>query len=172
MNVYIYGPKDDPYHRDHWRVPYPEAQAKRIQELNEHAKEWGVNFYPAIHPGVDIKWNDTDRDNLVKKLELMYALGIRSFAVFFDDIWGEGAKADKQAELLNYVDDNFIAKHKDISPLIMCPTEYQPRLGQRRKRLPAHARHQDEQGHPDYVDGQIGGTLHRQRKHGVDYPAH
>lgn len=124
MNVYIYGPKDDPYHRDHWRVPYPEAEAKRIQELNEHAKEWGVNFYWAIHPGVDIKWNDTDRDNLVKKLELMYALGIRSFAVFFDDIWGEGAKADKQAELLNYVDDNFIAKHKDISPLIMCPTEY------------------------------------------------
>lgn len=124
MNVYIYGPKDDPYHRDRWRVAYPEADAKRIQELNEHAKECGVNFYWAIHPGVDIKWNTEDRDNLMAKLEKMYALGIRSFAVFFDDIWGEGAKADKQAELLNYVDDNFIAKHKDVAPLIMCPTEY------------------------------------------------
>ena len=124
MNVYIYGPKDDPYHRDHWREAYPEAEAKRIQELNEHSKQWGVNFYWAIHPGIDIKWTPEDRDALMAKLEKMYNLGIRSFAVFFDDIWGEGTKADKQAELLNYVDDNFIAKHKDVSPLIMCPTEY------------------------------------------------
>ena len=124
MNVYIYGPKDDPYHRDHWREAYPDAEAKRIQELNEHAKLWGVNFYWAIHPGIDIKWTPEDRDALMAKLEKMYALGIRSFAVFFDDIWGEGTKADKQAELLNYVDDHFIATHKDVSPLIMCPTEY------------------------------------------------
>ena len=124
MNVYIYGPKDDPYHRNHWRVPYPDEEARRIQELNEHAKQCGVNFYWAIHPGVDIKWNDADRDALMAKLEKMYQLGIRSFAVFFDDIWGEGAKADKQAALLNYVDDYFIKSHKDVKPLIMCPTEY------------------------------------------------
>ena len=124
MNTYIYGPKDDPYHRDQWRKPYPTEEGNRIKELNEVAKNNGVNFYWAIHPGVDIKWNNEDRDNLINKLEMMYALGIRSFAVFFDDIWGEGAKADKQAELLNYVDNNFINRHKDISPLIMCPTEY------------------------------------------------
>lgn len=124
MNVYIYGPKDDPYHRNHWRVPYPDEEARRIQELNKHAKQCGVNFYWAIHPGVDIKWNDADRDALMAKLEKMYQLGIRSFAVFFDDIWGEGTKADKQAALLNYVDDNFIKSHKDVKPLIMCPTEY------------------------------------------------
>lgn len=124
MNVYIYGPKDDPYHRDHWRQPYPEAEAKRIQELNEQAKRCGVRFYWAIHPGVDIKWTTEDRDALMAKLEKMYALGIRSFAVFFDDIWGEGAKADKQAELLNYVDDHFVQQKKDVTPLLLCPTEY------------------------------------------------
>lgn len=124
MNVYIYGPKDDPYHRDHWRDPYPEAEAARIQQLVERAKARGVHFYWAIHPGIDIKWTDADRDALVSKLEKMYALGVRAFAVFFDDIWGEGTKADKQAALLNYVDDNFIAKKPDVAPLIMCPTEY------------------------------------------------
>lgn len=124
MNVYIYGPKDDPYHRDHWRDPYPKAEAARIQQLVERAKERGVHFYWAIHPGIDIKWTDADRDALVAKLEKMYALGVRAFAVFFDDIWGEGTKADKQAALLNYVDDNFIAKKPDVAPLIMCPTEY------------------------------------------------
>lgn len=124
MNVYIYGPKDDPYHRDHWRDPYPEAEAARIQQLVQRAKERGVHFYWAIHPGIDIKWTDADRDALVAKLEKMYALGVRAFAVFFDDIWGEGTKADKQAALLNYVDDNFIARKPDVAPLIMCPTEY------------------------------------------------
>ncbi len=124
MNVYIYGPKDDPWHRDKWRVPYPEAEANRIAELVEVAKKNYVNFYWAIHPGVDIKWTTEDRDALVAKLEKMYDLGVRAFAVFFDDIWGEGTKADKQAELLNYVDDNFIQKKKDVAPLIMCPTEY------------------------------------------------
>ena len=124
MNVYIYGPKDDPWHRDKWREPYPEAEAKRIAELVEVAKQNGVNFYWAIHPGVDIKWNDEDRDKLIAKFEVMYDLGVRSFAVFFDDIWGEGTKADKQAALLNYVDDNFVKVKKDVAPLILCPTEY------------------------------------------------
>ena len=124
MNVYIYGPKDDPYHRDHWRDPYPEAEGRLISELAEHARQQGVNFYWAIHPGVDIKWTTQDRDALVHKLELMYDLGVRAFAVFFDDIWGEGTKADKQAELLNYVDDNFISKKPDVVPLVFCPTEY------------------------------------------------
>ncbi len=124
MNVYIYGPKDDPYHRDHWRQPYPQEEAARIKELNECAKANGVNFYWAIHPGIDIKWTDSDRDALVKKFEDMYALGVRSFAVFFDDIWGEGTRADKQAELLNYVDDHFVKTHKGVRPLVMCPTEY------------------------------------------------
>ena len=124
MNVYIYGPKDDPWHRDKWREPYPEAEAKRISELATYARSLGVNFYWAIHPGVDIKWTEQDRDYLVAKLEKMYDLGVRSFAVFFDDIWGEGTRADKQAELLNYVDNNFIQKKRDVAPLIMCPTEY------------------------------------------------
>ena len=54
----------------------------------------------------------------------MYKLGVRGFAVFFDDITGEGTKADKQAELLNYLDDHFVKVKGDVAPLIMCPTEY------------------------------------------------
>lgn len=125
MNVYIYGPKDDPYHSTpSWRKPYPEKEAKQLQELVERAKQNNVIFYWAIHPGQDIRWNEEDRDLLLKKFESMYQLGVRGFAVFFDDISGEGTKADKQAELLNYIDDHFIQTKGDVSPLIMCPTEY------------------------------------------------
>ena len=62
----------------------------------------------SIHPGQDIRWNEEDRSLLLQKFESMYQLGVRGFAVFFDDISGEGTKADKQAELLNYIDDHFV----------------------------------------------------------------
>lgn len=124
MNTYIYGPKDDPYHRNNWRVPYPEADAKRLAELNEAARKNHVKFVWAIHPGRDIKWCKEDSVNIIKKLETVYNIGIRNFAVFFDDIWGEGAKGEKQAGLLNYITDEFVHKHPGVSPLIMCPTEY------------------------------------------------
>ena len=125
MNTYIYGPKDDPYHSSpNWRLPYPEQEAKQLKELVNVAKENAVDFVWAIHPGKDIKWNQEDRDNLLNKFEKMYELGVRSFAVFFDDISGEGTKADKQAELLNYIDEQFVKVKKDVTPLIMCPTEY------------------------------------------------
>lgn len=125
MNVYLYGPKDDPYHSvPNWRIPYPEKEAKQLKELVDKAKENEVIFYWAIHPGQDIKWNEEDRNLLMKKFESMYQLGVRAFAVFFDDISGEGTKAEKQAELLNYIDDNFIKTKGDVAPLVMCPTEY------------------------------------------------
>ena len=124
MNIYVYGPKDDPYHRAHWRDPYPEAEANKLKELVQAAHRNKVQFVWAIHPGGDIRWNLQDSMAVVNKLEKMYTLGIRTFAVFFDDIWGEGAKGDKQAGLLNYVTDQFVRRHKDVQPLIMCPTEY------------------------------------------------
>ncbi len=127
MNAYIYGPKDDPFHgfSSRWREPYPEADAQRIAELVQVAKENKVNFIWAIHPGVHISWkDDADIKACVAKFEMMYALGVRSFAVFFDDIGGEGARAEKQVELLNYVNRHFVRVKKDVTPLILCPTQY------------------------------------------------
>ena len=137
MNVYIYGPKDDPYHRTpNWRKPYPAEEGERIKQLVEKAKENEVIFYWAIHPGGDIRWNEEDRTNLMQKFESMYQLGVRGFAVFFDDISGEGTKAEKQVELLNYIDENFVKAKKDVAPLIMCPTVYCGAWGQGSDYLP------------------------------------
>lgn len=125
LNTYIYGPKDDPYHSSpNWRKPYPSENAKQIKELVQEANANEVDFTWAIHPGLDIQWNNADRLAILNKLELMYDLGVRSFAVFFDDISGIGTKAEKQAELLNYIQNQFIEKKKDVLHLIMCPTEY------------------------------------------------
>lgn len=124
MNTYIYGPKDDPFHSASWREPYPDDQANQIKELTAEAARNKVDFVWAIHPGQDIQWNATDSSNVISKFEQMYNLGVRAFAVFFDDISGEGTNADKQAGLMNYIQEEFVEKKNDIQPLIMCPTEY------------------------------------------------
>lgn len=125
MNTYIYGPKDDPYHSSpHWRKPYPAEEAEQIKELVAVARANKVNFYWAVHPGKDIQWNEVDDLALLKKFEAMYALGVRSFAVFFDDISGKGTDPKRQAAILNRIHHEFVLIKKDVTPLVMCPTEY------------------------------------------------
>lgn len=125
LNTYVYGPKDDPYHSSpNWRKPYPADQARNIHELVEACEKNRVEFVWAIHPGKDIKWNEEDYNNLKRKFDLMYQLGVRSFAIFFDDISGEGTNPAKQVELLNRLTKEFVKVKGDVSPLIICPTDY------------------------------------------------
>lgn len=125
MNYYLYGPKDDPYHScPNWRQPYPEKQAANIRELVEACNHNRVDFVWAIHPGQDIKWNEEDYRNLVNKFNWMYDLGVRSFAIFFDDISGEGTNPRKQTELLNRLNEDFVKAKEGVAPLIVCPTDY------------------------------------------------
>lgn len=125
MNNYVYGPKDDPYHSSpNWRQPYPADQAKNIHELVEACNRNRVNFTWAIHPGKDIRWNQADYDSLLNKFNMMYDLGVRAFAIFFDDIEGEGTNPHKQVELLNNITNDFVKAKGDVANLIICPTDY------------------------------------------------
>ena len=110
MNTYIY--------------PYPENEAAEIKELVEACRANYVDFVWAIHPGQDIRWNEEDYGNLVAKFEDMYALGVRAFAIFFDDISGDGANPYRQVELLNRLGEEFVKVKGDVAPLIICPTDY------------------------------------------------
>ena len=125
MNYYIYGPKDDPYHSSpYWREPYPANEAENIRELVEVCRGNRVQFVWAIHPGQDIRWDEDDYHKLLAKFEFMYNLGVRAFAIHFDDISGEGANPHYQIPLLNRLNEEFVSKHGDIAPLIVCPTDY------------------------------------------------
>ena len=124
LNTYIYGPKDDPYHREKWRELYPSEERQRIGQLVSEAHSRGVRFVWAIHPGLDIKWTQADRDAVVRKCEDMYHLGVRSFAVFFDDISADDESAGHQADLMNYLYEHFQKTGMQVSSLILCPTQY------------------------------------------------
>ena len=125
MNTYVYGPKDDPYHSSpNWREPYPAVQARNITELVRACARNRVDFVWAVHPGQDIQWNEEDYGRLLAKFEMMYDLGVRAFAIFFDDISGDGTDPMRQVELLNRLTAEFVAGKGDVAPLIICPTDY------------------------------------------------
>lgn len=121
LDTYIYGPKDDPYHHSRWREPYPEAKANELRELAEAAARNKVWFVWAMHPGNAIQ-TPQDRNAAVAKLNKMYDLGFRSFAIFFDDI--SNYDAALQADYLNYLTENFVKTHDDVTPIIVCPSQY------------------------------------------------
>lgn len=123
MNIFIYGPKDDPYHHSKWREPYPEKEMKDFKKLLEVAKSNKINFCWAIHLGSGFKkGSKEDYAALFKKLGWMYDAGFRSFAVFFDDFGA--ADAEFHAEVGNRILKEFIDKRKGCAPLIMCPNVY------------------------------------------------
>ena len=123
MNVFIYGPKDDPYHHSRWRDPYPEGEMADFRKLLACAKENKVTLYWAIHLGGSFsQGSEADYAALFKKLGLMYDAGFRAFAVFFDDFGG--ADASFHSEICNRIVREFLAKRDGCEPLIMCPNVY------------------------------------------------
>lgn len=121
MNIYVYGPKDDPYHRNQWFDPYPAEMAQGIRQLVSDAHANKVKFVWAMSPANSI-FTEEDRTKALAKFEQMYDLGVRSFAIFFDDI--EAKSVDAQIDYMNFLTDKFVKAHNDVEPLIVCPTQY------------------------------------------------
>lgn len=140
-NTYVYAPKDDPYHREKWRDPYPADKLAELGTLVDKARDNHVRLTFAVSPGTSICYSDpADLKALKDKLQSVYDLGVRTFSVPLDDIsytkWncegdqkkygdpGRGAAAEAQVELLNAVQREFVATHEGAYPLQMVPTEY------------------------------------------------
>ena len=87
MNTYLYAPKDDPYHRQLWRRPYPAAQWRELLRLIRAAQRTRIDFVYGFHPGEGLYFSD-DRavGILLRKARRFYDAGVRTFAVLFDDI--------------------------------------------------------------------------------------
>ncbi|MHC5902788.1 beta-N-acetylhexosaminidase family protein [Streptomyces sp. S6] len=141
MNTYLYAPKDDPYHRERWRDPYPAQLLAQLGELVRQAADHHVRFTFALSPGVSICYSSAaDRAALEAKLQAVYDLGVRSFSVPLDDIsytrWNctadrtaygapsQASAARAQVELLNRLQRTFLAARAGTYPLQMVPTEY------------------------------------------------
>ncbi|WP_265443994.1 beta-N-acetylhexosaminidase family protein [Flexivirga meconopsidis] len=140
-NTYIYAPKDDPYHRDQWRTPYPADKLAELQALVTRASANHVRFTFAVSPGNTVCLSSAaDRAAMKAKFQQLYDAGVRAFSIPFDDInytkWncaadqekygapGRGSAGAAQADFLNDIQRTWIDKHDGTFALQTVPTEY------------------------------------------------
>lgn len=117
MNSYVYAPKDDPFvGSPDWIMPYPQAQAQMLKEAMEACSRNNILFTWAVRPDKDFRWHEDDYRLLIGKFEMMYFLGVRSFAVFFDDV--PYVDEVEKRKLLERIENDFIAKRKGAQPLV------------------------------------------------------
>ncbi|WP_180903264.1 beta-N-acetylhexosaminidase family protein [Nonomuraea indica] len=139
LNTYVYAPKDDPYHRERWREPYPEADLARLAELAGEAAVRHVRFVFALSPGLSMVYGDpAERSALRAKAAQVWDAGVREFALLFDDIPPElphdrdralfgaspGAVASAHAAVCRDFAETFLAARGAERPLTMVPTDY------------------------------------------------
>ncbi|MFF0747010.1 beta-N-acetylglucosaminidase domain-containing protein [Streptomyces sp. NPDC004111] len=140
QNRYLYAPGDDPYRQALWREPYPAAERSGFRVLAEHARRNHVALGWAVAPGQAMCMSD-ERDvrALLRKVDAMWALGVRVFQLQFQDVsyseWhcgqdadvfgsGPEAAAKAHARVASAVARHLAARHPGAEPVSMMPTEY------------------------------------------------
>lgn len=87
LDTYVYAPKNDPYHRERWRDPYPSQESARLGELVSAAREAGVELWYAISPGGSMVYSDSAHYRaLMEKIRSIEELGVTHFGFFVDDV--------------------------------------------------------------------------------------
>ena len=137
MNTYLYAPKDDPYHREKWRIPYPRSQWQQLTKLIRAAQRQRIDFVYGFHPGKGLCFSDPEPIAiLLNKAHRFYEQGVRTFAVLFDDIPSRlehasdrrayrNSLARAQGVWLEKIQDQQPAHWRDVEWWI-CPSYYTP----------------------------------------------
>lgn len=139
LDTYLYAPKDDPWHRERWREPYPPDALARLGELADRAREAGVAFVWSVAPGLSMRYtDDADHAALAAKAEQVRAAGVRDVWLLFDDVpdrladpadlarYGDGPDGAGRAhgEAAARFREAFLLRHGLDHPMTVCPTDY------------------------------------------------
>ena len=152
MNIFLYGPKTDPYHLGQWDEDYPETVTEEeaaigirtrseMQQFAEKAAACNVDFVWVAHPAMKKPIDFTNEttvnggvDRLMAKFADMYDLGVRQFGIFVDDISNEEAArtCDMQIYMLNTTQQRLYdtyntadaAAEDMVKPLFFTPAWY------------------------------------------------
>ncbi|NGN70422.1 hyaluronidase, partial [Streptomyces sp. A7024] len=140
QNRYLYAPGYDPYRQARWRDPYPAGQRADFRELAARARANHVTLAWAVQPGQRFCFSsERDRRDLLRKVDAMWALGVRAFQLQLQDVsysewhcgadreeFGEGPKAaaEAQARTANALAAHLAERHPSAAPLSLMPTEF------------------------------------------------
>jgi hyaluronoglucosaminidase len=131
---FMFAPKDDYLHRYLWRDRYPQEILDTYKELADRASELGLIFGYALSPGLSVVHSSVvDLNAITGKFDQMFDIGVRSFALLFDDIPEEmthpddleqfSSQAEGHVHVTTKVWEHLQSRDSDTS-LVFCPTHY------------------------------------------------
>ena len=124
MNIYIFAPKDDPYHNSQWRELYPQEELANIKKMVEAGQASKCRFAWAIHPFMHDAINASNyADSLEiikKKFQQLYDAGVRQFVISADDAL---SSAQVQADLCRDMSE-WVKAHEGTYNLVFVPQVY------------------------------------------------
>src|SRR3954468_17935160 len=140
LNTYLYAPKDDLKLRARWREPYTPDELNSLRELIGACIAHGIEFTYALSPGLDISYfSRTDLDTIQSRFQQMLDLGVKHFALLFDDIPDRlrdedarafGSFAEAQAHVTNHI-YFWLSERFAANNFFFCPTPYCSRMAER-----------------------------------------
>lgn len=155
LNTYFYAPKDDLKHRAIWRQPYDADELASLRLLVEGCGERELQFFYGLSPGLDIEFSKPEEKEVIRtRFSQLREIGVRHFALLFDDLPGNLTEADRtafpslaaaQAAVTNAI-HTWLAASDSEARLLFCPTPYCDRMDQ------------EDLGGPGYLDI-LGGEL-------------
>ncbi|MGB3341966.1 MAG: beta-N-acetylglucosaminidase domain-containing protein [bacterium] len=120
LDTYVYGPKQDIYHREKWFAEYPQSKMREFKELNMLSSSNNVCFNYALSP-----MSEPETNKIINKIHSMVEIGISQFSLFYDDIT---VPLNKKTALKQTATANellmFIKKKISKPTLFFCPTQY------------------------------------------------
>ena len=113
MNTFIYGPKCDYYSSpDGWRSDYPTSEGQVVSTAARVADAYFVKFVWSVRP-LTFFQSGTYASNLAAletKLDHVRAMGVRHFALFWDDSYDYPGSVQQQIQLMNDIDSYLKSK--------------------------------------------------------------
>ncbi len=115
--VYLYAPKDDPYHRRLWREPCPPEAWMEVDRAIRAARGHDVRFYFGLSPW---KFQDSEHGMARERFLTAAGSGASGLCLLFDDIPQEasGSLAERQLSFAEKALSGI-----DL-PVMLCPTVY------------------------------------------------
>jgi hyaluronoglucosaminidase len=134
LNTYLYAPKEDPFHRQEWRAPYPAAWRASFKAFVNHAQKNGIDVIAGMAPGLSFDYRSAkDYARLLNKCSSFVKIGARSVCLLMDDIPAILPLPDKKTfSSLGEAHGKLLARLKTDLPsgvsLWFCPTVYADEL--------------------------------------------
>lgn len=116
---YIYAPKRDPYLRKNWTQNHPQEIWNELVALRKKCLQQKIQFGLGLSPfEIHDLWNANTKQALRNKIQKLEELEFDYLGLFFDDMKGSPDLADRQLEIVHFVQGVTSKK------ILFCPTYY------------------------------------------------